>query len=84
MFDDEADTISLAEELEPLMITGDLDAVEPTQPVGRDLEDSVPFPIIDDDVMLNRRAATNAAWPPAPKTPAGARRAGAHRAITML
>lgn len=86
MFDDEADTISLDEELEPLMITGDLDAVEPTQPVGRDtVQDSVPFVQVEDDVMLNKRAATNAAWPPTPKTPAVPyRRAGVYRAITSL
>ncbi len=88
MFDDEADTISLDEELEPLMITGDLDAVEPTQPVDRDtVQDSGPFATVEDDVMLNKRAATNAVWPPTPKMPAATghdRRARVYRAITML
>lgn len=87
MFDDEADTISLDEELEPLMITGDLDAVEPTQPIDRDtVQDSGPFATVEDDVMLNKRAATNAAWPPIPKMPAdrALRRAGVYRAITTL
>ncbi len=90
MFDDEADTISLDEELEPLMITGDLDAVEPTQPVDRDtVQDSGPFTTVEDDVMLNKRAATNAVWPPTPKTPADRavpyrRRAALDRAITAL
>lgn len=82
LFDDEEDTISLDEELEPLMITGDLEGSEPTRPVTK--SDSIPLPIIDDETMFNKRAATSTDWPPTPKRPSFRRRAGVDRAITTF
>lgn len=87
MFEDEADTITVAP-------TSEVDAFEATHvaPPPDTIRDDGELMVFTQeadtdlaDVVTERRAPTNADWPPAPKRPAiQRRRAAIYRAITSI